>query len=434
MGILKLGAAQNRLGLLALVLLEAYCVGVSSEAELVWTRTYGGEGSDFARRLVQDGGEGFIIAGWTESFDAGLRDIYLLKIEAMGNRVWERTYGGPTRDEALDIIHCRDGGFVIAGRTGWTEALGVRSEDAFLAKIDGEGNLIWNRTYGSNGTDSAKCVVESPDGGFVFAGVTTHSADPYLHSESGDVYVVKTDGEGNVIWNRTYGGGGSDWANCMVTSSDGYVIGGITWSFSTNSYDVYLLKIDHAGEKVWEKAYGGSGYDEASSIVRSGDGRLIVAGETRSFGAVFADVYLLEIDNDGNLLWQKTYGGPRDDYARCIIQSGDGGFIVVGATGDPNERQADVHVLKIDAEGNKVWERSFGGAENDRATCVVPSRDGGFVVVGTTSFLLPSPGFSEDILLMGIRVPPGPIPEFPETVLMLLCGLLIWSTIGVRGR
>lgn len=369
MGSEKLKKIQPSPCLLVVAVFGVLCVGVAGETEVVWMRTYGGAYSDFARRLVESGDGGFIVAGWTESFDADLRDIYLLKVDADGNQVWEKTYGGPARDEALDMIRCSGGGFVVAGRAGWTESLGVRGEDVYLMKVDEEGNMIWNRTYGGTDSDRANCVVGSEDGG--------------------------------------------------------YVMGGITKSFGGDSYDVYVLKIDHRGEKVWERAYGGDGWDEASCIVRSGDGGFILAGETSSIDAGFPDVYLLGIDSEGNLVWERTYGGPRDDYARCISESRDSGFVVLGSTGYPRERKANILVLKIDGGGNKVWEEDLGGDENDRATWIIPSGDRRSVVLGTTSFLLPSPGCSEDIFLTEIREsPPTPIPETTAIILILLCCFL----------
>ncbi|MEO0286250.1 MAG: hypothetical protein ABIM31_05520 [candidate division WOR-3 bacterium] len=339
-----------------------------------WQRTYGGSDYDYAYSICPASGGGYVVAGYTRSYWGGYPDVYLLKIDEGGNKVWERTYGGSHYDEAYSICPASGGGYVVAGYTSSYEA---DYYDVYLLKIDESGNKVWERTYGGGNWDCAYSICPASGGGYVVAGYT-------WSYEAGGVYLLKIDENGNKVWERTYGGSDYDKAYSICPASGGgYVVAGYTGSYVTG-HDVYLLKIDENGNKVWERTYGGSNYDGANSISPAPGGGYVVAGYTYSYGAGESDVYLLKIDESGNKVWERTYGGSNYDEAYSICPASGGGYVVAGFTWSYGAGYYDVYLLKIDESGNKVWERTYGGGNWDYAYSICPASGGGYVVAGYT--------------------------------------------------
>jgi uncharacterized delta-60 repeat protein len=187
------------------------------------------------------------------------------------------------------------------------------------------------------------------------------------------------------VWQKTYGGSGDDYAYSIQQTTDGgYIVAGWTSSFGAGNYDFYVIKLDANGNKVWEKTFGGSSEDRAYSIQQTTDGGYIVAGWTYSFGAGIYDVYIIKLDADGNKVWEKTFGGSGWDEAFSIQQTTDGGYIVAGWTSSFGAGWEDVYIIKLDADGNKVWEKTFGGSGWDEAFSIQQTTDGGYIVAGYT--------------------------------------------------
>jgi len=345
----------------------------------VWQKTYGGSDSSdidnaFAIAPTKDGG--FIVAGSTDSFGSGSFDVYLIKIDNDGNKIWQKTYGGSDRDDAFAITPTKDGGFIVAGSTN---SFGSGSFDVYLIKIDNDGNKIWQKTYGGSDSDEAYAITPTKDGGFIVAGRTFS-----FGNGKEDVYLIKIDNNGNKIWQKTYGGSDDDEVDAITpTNNDGFIVAGYTGPFGKE--DVYLIKIDNNGNKIWQKTYGGNYDDYAHAIAPTKDGGFIVAGRTFSFGSGMFDVYLIKIDNNGNKVWQKTYGGSDDDGAYAITPTNDDGFIVAGKTESFGNGEKDVYLIKIDNDGNKIWQKTYGGSnDEDEVDAITPTKDGGFIVAGRT--------------------------------------------------
>jgi hypothetical protein len=256
-----------------------------------WSRTFGGSGLDEGYSVQQTSDGGYVVAGYTYSYGAGEDDVYLIKTDAGGNKVWEKTFGGSSYDVGNSVQQTSDGGYVVVG----TQSYGAWSADVYFIKTDAGGNKVWEKTFGGTGDYGGTSVQQTSDGGYVIAGYTT----PY-GAEKMDVYLIKTDASGNKVWEKTFGGSNADKGTSVQQTSDGgYVIAGDTESYGAGG-DVYLIKTDASGNKVWEKTFGGSSYDVGNSVQQTSDGGYVVAGETHSYGAGSSDVYLIKTDANGN--------------------------------------------------------------------------------------------------------------------------------------
>jgi uncharacterized delta-60 repeat protein len=341
-----------------------------------FAKTIGGSGEDYAYSIIQSSDGGYVVAGSTRSFGAGYSDIYVVKLDSSGNVQWAKTIGGSDWDEASSIIQSSDGGYVVAG---WTESFGAGYPDIYVVKLDSSGNVVWTKTIGGRFIDRASSIIQSSDGGYVVAGDSSS-----FGAGSDDIYVVKLDSSGNVLWTKTIGGSSSDYAYSIIQSSDGgYVVVGESYSFGAGKDRIYVVKMDSEGNVVWTKFISGV-EDEAGSIIQSSDGGYIVAGGTSNFGAGGGDIYVVKLDSAGNIVWIKTIGGSSWDEARSIIQSSDGGYVVAGWTKSFGAGGSDIYVVKLDSAGNVVWTKTIGGPYNDYAYSIIQSSDGGYVVAGYT--------------------------------------------------
>ena len=343
-----------------------------------WARSFGGQNADFAWTAQQDTDNGYIIGGWTESFGAGAADLLLVKLDASGSVVWQKTYGG-NANEAADLILTTADGYVVVGYTG---SFGAGGLDVWFLKLDKAGSVVWQKTYGGTSDDEAISVLLADDGGFAIAGETKS-----FGAGDWDVWVIKLDRDGNVQWQKTYGGPAKDTASAdpfQQTPDGGYVLVGRTASFGAGESDAWVLKLDALGAIEWERTFGGPEHDEAHAVRIARDGSYVVAGFTESFGAGGVDTWLLKLDADGSVQWQKTYGGSRDDLTWTVGDTFDGGAIVGGTTESFGGGGSDLMLLKLDANGDIQWQKTYGGNRNDEANSVRQTTDGGFIVVGGT--------------------------------------------------
>jgi uncharacterized delta-60 repeat protein len=343
---------------------------------LTFAERIGGSNDDFANSIIQSSDGGYVVAGYTNSF-GGSYDFYVVKLYSSGSVAWTKTIGGSGDDQANSVVQSSDGGYVVAG---YTTSFGASGADMYVVKLGSGGNVQWTKTIGGSDDDFANSVIQSSDGGYVIAGYTqSFGAGGY------DMYVVKLDSNGNVVWTKTIGGSNSDVANSIVQSSDGgYVVAGETLSFGASGRDIYVVKLDSSGNIVWTKTIGGSWDDFANSVIQSSDGGYVIAGYTQSFGAGGWDIYVVKLDSSGNVIWSKTIGGGNADVAYSIIQSSDGGYIVIGRTQSFGAGGYDVYVVKIDSSGNVLWTKTIGGGSVDEARSIIQSSDGGFAIAGYT--------------------------------------------------
>jgi uncharacterized delta-60 repeat protein len=348
-----------------------------AHAQVRFVRAYGRPGYNGANSVQRTSDGGYIVAGWTTYMGTFNTDILLIKIDEFGNVQWAKTYGGTGYDLAYSVQQTSDGGYIVAGIT---YSFGAGAYDAFLVKTDAFGNLQWAKTYGGMFDDLAHSVQRTSDGGYILAGYTYSFGAGYW-----DIFLIKTDANGNVQWAKTYGGTSDDWAYSVQQTSDGgYIVAGWTSSFGAGSSDIFLIKTDAFGNVQWAKTYGEAGNDVAYSVQRTSDGGYIVAGYTGSFGAGGSDFFLIKTNAFGNLQWAKTYGGMFDDLAHSVQQTSDGGYIVAGITYSFGAGAYDAFLVKTDTFGNLQWVKTYGGTSVDRAYSVQQTSDGGYIVAGQT--------------------------------------------------
>ena len=353
---------------LLLILLFLTVIGFGQE----WT--YGGINDDYGNSIQQTTDGGYIICGTTLSFSIN-RDIYLIKADVNGNEIWTKTLGDLGNDYGYSVQQTNDGGYIVCGTT---EDLNG-DKNVFLAKIDGNGNNLWSKTFGGSEYDEGISVKQTTDGGYIIAGVTFS-----FGNGPSDVYIIKTDDDGNELWNKTFGGPGYDYGySVQQTSYGGYVISGGT--DSENGGDIYLIKTDDNGDSLWTKTIGGNSEDYSFSVQQTTDGGYIIAGSANSFGNGDSDVYLIKTDASGNELWNKTFGGSEYDEGYSIQQTTDGGYIIAGITNSIGNGNSDVYLIKTDGSGNELWNKTFGGSEYDEGYSVQQTTDGGYIIAGSTN-------------------------------------------------
>jgi len=285
---------------------------------------------------------------------------------------WAKGYGGPYSDGVWSLAKAGDGGYVL---TGYTSTLGQGS-DLWLFKVDGEGNLVWQKILGGSGEDAGYYVKEVSDGGYAVTGSTAS-----LGIGEERLWLLKTDKNGSLQWSRVFGGfvsssGDGGWS-LDETGDGGYIVTGYTQSFGSGKKDLWLLRTDAEGKLQWEKTFGGREDDVGMSVVRTGEGGYVVAGRTASFGKGGDDIWLLKTDPQGKEEWNKTFGGKSDDAAFQIIEA-DGGLAVVGRT-ESGIRDKRIILLKTDPAGQRLWDRTYHGSSG---TSLQRTSDGGFILAG----------------------------------------------------
>jgi len=357
----------------------AICLWIGSlnntvNSQIVFQKTFGGVGSDISYTVQQTSDDGYVIAGYTLSFGRGNRDVYLLRTDSYGNTLWTKTYGSTNTDYAWTVQQTADSGYIIGAHSG---SFGAGSHDVYLIKCDNVGNVIWTRTYGGSSADGAYSMQLTTDGGYIIAAHTSS-----FGAGQHDVYLIKTDVNGDTAWTRAYGGSGGDFLRAVdQTLDEGYISVSETFSFGAGSADIYLVKVDQLGNLLWSKTYGGSSSDFGYSVSQTTDSGYIIGGFTTSFGAGQSDMYLVKTDTDGAVLWAKTYGGPLSDFGYSVQETNDGGYIIAGFTQSFGVG-GDVYLVRTDSSGVLLWSKNYGGASSDYGWSVQQTTDGGYVVSG----------------------------------------------------
>lgn len=366
-----------RMGLfLGLTLLVLSFSAAWAQPEEEWNGTFGGPGHEVGGPASKTREGGYVLTGMTESYGAGNGDLWLLKVNRDGRKVWDRAFGGGGVDVGESVQETEDGGYIVAG---YTTSFGAGGKDAWLLKAGSDGNEEWDENLGGPGDDAAWSVEETDDGGIVVAGYT----DSYGIGKF-DVWLLKTNADGEEEWNRTFGGPGDDEGMAVGETRDGgLIIAGRTHSYGIGGYDAWLIKADAEGNEIWDRTFGGAEEDCLCSVQETDDG-YVAAGFTNSFGSGKREVWLLRTDPEGMELWNRTVGISAGDFGNSVVPTDDGGFIVTGWTSRDGTRTSpdDALLIKTDSEGRVEWTALLGGDGTQSGISVLQTEDGGFVVSG----------------------------------------------------
>ncbi|MEA2054766.1 MAG: hypothetical protein U9O96_06665 [Candidatus Thermoplasmatota archaeon] len=344
-----------------------------------WNKTFGGNYNDKAEWVVQTNDGGYIIAGYTGSYGAGDLDSWIIKTDPNGNEIWNKSFGGKKEDVAYCVREVNDGGYVV---TGYSRSFGNGREDVWLIKTDENGNEEWNKTFGGKEGEYALSVIQAKDGGYVIVGNT----ESYGAGDK-DIWLIKTDENGNEEWNKTFGGRATEFGNYVIQTRDGrYVVGGETESYGHGKLDIWLIKTDENGNEEWNKTFGGSSMDRGEDVIQTKDGGYAITGESRPHITVWDDVFLIKTSENGNMEWIKSFEGIHQDLGYSIIQTNDG-YLIGGTThsyGASALANFKAWLIKTDKGGNEQWNKTFGKRGRESADCIIQASDGSYIFVGGT--------------------------------------------------
>jgi len=395
---------------------------VTLTGELEWQKTFGGSNDDIAQGVIETNDGGYAVIGLTKSIDGDItdklieeNDFWVLKLNSDGVVEWQKTYGGSGDDQGRAIIQTNDGGYAITGPSKSDDGDGSNNEgqhDHWIVKLDNQGTIQWERSFGFAGHDHSRSIIQTNDGGFFIGGYLDVDASGGSGNETvstkhgvGEFWAQKLDPNGNLEWRRYFGGTNNDRIFNVLQAHDGnYLLVGASESTDfdikngNGSYDFWVIKIDTKGTMLWEKSYGGSGIDQGRAAIKTNDGNYIIVGAAISSDGNISnskgnsDAWVIKIDENGTMLWEKSFGGSGFD-AAFAIDNGKGifsSYVIAGnsksSDGDTskNNGENDFWVIKIDNSGKLLFEKSLGGSGLDFAHGVIETSDQKIVVVGET--------------------------------------------------
>ena len=389
---------------------------------LQWQKTYGGSTAEMGYAITSDatGNYVFTASALTNSGDVSGHhggvgaDVWMVKTNATGLISWSHCIGGTKSDYAYDIITTADGsGYVFAGVTTSNDGdlagiVNRGGRDVWIVKIDpANGNILWQKSYGGSVDDWAQSIIETSDGGFLVVGSTASTdGDVTQMRGASDVWIIKLDSNGDMMWQKTYGGTLGEGANSIIKSSDGnYMVAASTSStngdllgqVNRGGNDCWLFKISDNGNILWQKTYGGSQGEGASGIFETPGGDYVFTSTTTSNdGNVsgnhgYADTWVVKINMNGNITWQKCFGGFDMDNGTIRDIDATGNIVIVGYTFSKNgdipasKGSEDLWVLRLDANGNKLFSNVLGGKSGDMANDAIPTADGMYITAGRSN-------------------------------------------------
>lgn len=337
---------------------------VAKGASLLWEKTYGGTGDDRCFYLA-NAGNGYVVAGSSTSFEIGKTVAWIVRLDQDGNALWNRTYNENFGGEFRYVTDLDDG-FLLVGNTFTT----LGSANGYVLKIDNNGNPIWNITLQANSGVNKLFSAAKIQDDFVLVGLTEQAGNG-----NSKVWLVKIDSEGNVIWNKSYGDSAdSAGRGVTLTQDDCYMVAGYTDGAANGDYDFLVLKIDDSGALLWNRTYGGLESDKAYGIAPAVGG-CIIAGDTRSKGAGDSDAWIIKIDLNGNFVWDKTFGGESFDVPTCIMLLPNGDYLVGGITFSFGNGQRDFWLFKVNDAGRVLWSCTVGRSSYEEAYAVVQNAE-----------------------------------------------------------
>ena len=347
-----------------------------NEYEIEWDSKYGGTNYDDGYFVQNTSDGGYILIGSTSSFNVG-KDIWLIKTNEKGDEEWNKTFGGFGNDYGRCIRQTSDYGFILIGKTS---LYGAGSYDIWLIKTDSNGNETWNRTYGGQNWDEGFNVHQTNDGGYILLGYTSSYGNGL-----DDIWLIKTDSNGNETWNKTFGGSGYDYGESFqITNDSGFIITGQKWK--DTSSDVWLIKTDKNGDEIWNKTYGNPGLSESgNSVQQTDDQGFIILGWTKSHGDANGDIWLIKTNKTGDKTWDKTYGGKDIDEGLYVLQTSEEGYILSTYKGVNDNSSGYAWIILTDKDGNILWDKRLkSDSDGDFIRCIQKIQNNSYILTGST--------------------------------------------------
>jgi len=386
-----------------------------------WVKTYGGSDFDIGRSVTSTTDGGYILTGGTWSNDGefsgmnkGRDDIFVIKLNSSGEIVWKKTFGGSINEGGYSITTTNDGGYVLTGVTnsndGDFSGMSKGISDIIVIKLNSSGETVWKKTFGGSDGDYGISITTTTDGGYVLTGVTSSNDGDFSGMNKGgrDIFVMKLNSNGDIVWKKTFGGSKLDWGQSITTTNDersGYVLTGYTNSkdgdfsgMGKGNDDIFVIKLNSSGDIVWKKTYGGSGGESGSSVTNTNDGGYFLTGYTNSNDGDFrgmskggGDIFVMKLNSIGDIVWKKTYGGSSGESGSSVTTTNDGGYVLTRETrsndGDfrgMSKGNYDIFVIKLNSSGDTVWKKIYGGSNVDYGWSITTTDDGGYVLTGWT--------------------------------------------------
>lgn len=407
-------------------------------SEIEFVKTLGGSNNDVLQSVIKSSDAGYAVLGYTQSNNFDILDkndtsfdFWVMKFSKDDTLQWNKTFGGSEDDRGADIIATNDGGFALFGFSKSSDNdvnENAGAQDFWVIKITSSGLISWQKTFGYSGADSGTSFLQTKDSGYLITGVLDVTASNGQGNSKraqkhagGDIWAIKLNSSGELEWSKYYGGSFTDTPFGLVeTNDDSFIIAAssdsndVDISNNKGSYDFWVLKISSTGVLIWEKNFGGSEVDEPRGISTTNDGNFVIVGDTRSSDEDVssnnggADLWMLKISTEGNLIWEKTFGGSSFDVARSVSKTLDNGFLISGNSrsldsGFSNQGQNDAWVLKVDANGNKLWQKFIGGTENDFLFDAIQVNETSLIAVGesssSTGDITENKGFSDALII-----------------------------------
>ena len=388
---------------------------VCAQPPIQWEYNYGGSQYESGNSIIQNAANEYIMCAVTHSNNgdvsgnhSSFSDYWLVRLDSNGILNDQKCIGGSGYDDGNFVLPVSSGGYVFLGAGGSGDgdqsSNWGNSYDYWIAKTDDAFNILWETNLGGTDFDLPFQVCETYDSGFVIVG-TSRSSDGNVSNNYGnsDYWIAKVDSAGNLLWEKNYGGSDNEEARAVIELSNNFiVVAGFSGSSDGDisspkgNQDFWVLMLNNFGNMIWEKSYGGASSDIATAMIEDINGNILVLGETASvngdvsFNHGATDFWLIQIDLDGTLLWEKSYGGTDQEVGTSIAQTIDSGFVMAGRSksndGDVSSNQGgeDFWVVKIDQVGTLEWEKAMGGSLNDGAQSVIATADTGYVISGYT--------------------------------------------------
>ena len=374
---------QTNLLLIFSILLTGITYIFPQAPQTLWTKIYNGNENDYGNTVQQTSDGGFVIVGQTGSVngqtDSG--DIWLIKTNSDGDTLWTKQFDSGGRDDAVSVQQTSDNGFFIAGNK---IIPGSSDEDIWIIRTDQNGDTIWSKTFGGSIGDKIYSAQLTSDGGFILAGRTFNTGTVQ------DSWIIRMDANGDSIWTRVLNGPGNDYIRSIKETADGgFIATGFYFSTTVGASDIWLIRTNAVGDTLWTKIYNGPYYsysfDYGKDVIQTPDGGFLVAARINGLpNTTNSNIWLLRTDSNGDTLWTKEFGGLGIEEATSLQQTEDGDFIIAGYTYD-GTTSIDAWLIKTDSNGDTLWTKVYGDSSNDQFRSVSVTSDGGYVIVGYSS-------------------------------------------------